>query len=178
MSTGQMLLVLGAVTLLSTLSLTINTMLIGQTTAMLDAETSLNAISLAQNMLDEVLTKSYDAATVTSKVYQATSFTAVTSLGPNNTEASNVRLPDVSYPKKSLLGYNDVDDYHNYTRIDSSSRFSNFTITDSIFYVSETNPDVKSASQTFFKKIVVTVRHQNMTKPLQLSDVAVYRRYF
>ena len=31
---------------------------------------------------------------------------------------------------------------------------------------------------SFHKKVVVTVSHPNMPKPLQISDIAVYRRYF
>ena len=48
MGMGQMLSVLGALMLLSMVSLGINTMLVSKTTVMLEAEASLSAISLAQ----------------------------------------------------------------------------------------------------------------------------------
>ena len=110
MGTGQMLSVLGAIMLLSLVSLSINTMIVGKTTTMLEAEASLTAISLAQTMIDEIQTKSYDAATVSQKIYDPTKFTAADQLGCNSTEASNVPLPDAATPFKSVKYYNDVDD--------------------------------------------------------------------
>lgn len=177
MHTGQMLTVLGALALLSLVSLSINTMIVGKTTTMLDAEGQLNAISIAQSMLDEVMQKSYDAATVSAKVYNAADFTAAGGLGCSGAEASIVPQPD-TYPYKSGAGYNDVDDYHRYRRIVSTPRMGNFDVRDSVWYVVETAPDTKASTQTFFKRVKVTVRHPNMTSPLSLSDVAVYRRYF
>ena len=178
MGLGQMMSVIGALMLLSMVSLGINTMIIGKTTTMLEAEASLAAISLAQTMIDEIQTKSYDASTVTQHVYNAANFTASASLGPNATEQSNVSLPDNSTPFKSDKYYNDVDDYNYYRRSASTPLLGTFTITDTIYYVSETDPNQVSSTQTFFKKIVITVRHPNMSYPLQLSDIAVYRRYF
>jgi hypothetical protein len=169
--------VLGALALLSLVSLSINTMIIGKTTTMLDAEGQLNAISIAQSMIDEVMQKSYDAATVSDKVYDPNEFTGAGSLGCNGSEASIVTQPD-SYPFKSAVGYNDVDDYHRYRRIVSTPRMGNFDVRDSVWYVVETNPEQKASSQTFFKRVKVTVRHPNMASPLSLTDVAVYRRYF
>jgi len=92
-----MLTVLGALALLSLVSLSINTMIVGKTTTMLDAEAQLNAISIAQSMIDEIMTKSYDAATVSEKVYDDSNFTASGSLGCSAYESGVVPLPD-SYP--------------------------------------------------------------------------------
>lgn len=194
MNTGQMLMVLGAMTLLSFVALSVNSMLVNKTTTMLETEANLNAVSLAQSMLDEVLTTSFDAVTAAgTKVYDSTGFTAAGSLGPSSSEASSVPLPeppDTAVPYKSLKYYNDIDDYDQYRRIAFASTMGPFSIIDSVFYVKESNPDLKSAAATFYKKIVVTVRHRNMYPPgvtynqwtgkyyMQLSDVAVYRRYF
>ena len=178
MGLGQMMSVIGALMLLSMVSLGINTMIIGKTTTMLEAEASLAAISLAQTMIDEIQTTNFDENTIGTKVYNATDLTAAGSFGPSGTEASNVPLPDNASPFKSLTKYNDVDDYNNYRRTASTPLLGNFTIEDSVYYVLETNPNTKSSTQTFFKKIVVKVTHRNMSFPLYLSDVAIYRRYF
>jgi hypothetical protein len=173
-----MLTVLGALLLLSMVSLSINSMLVGRTTTMLEAEAQLNAVSIAQSMIDEIMTKSYDAATSSGeKIYKESEFTGAGSLGCSGAEASTVPTPD-SYPYKSVTGYNDVDDYHKYTRIVNTPRMGKFLVTDSVYYVVEKSPDIAAPIQTFHKKVVVTVRHPNMYAPLQLSDVAVYRRYF
>lgn len=174
---NQMFTIIGALVLLGTTSLGINFMLASKTTTMLEAEASLNAVSIAQTMIDEVMTKSYDAATANgTKIYNASQFTGAGSLGCNSTEAANVPQPDVSF--NSVKYYNDVDDYNNYQRNVSTPILGTFAVVDTVFYVSETNPDQKSYTQTFYKKAVVTIRHSNISYPLQLSDVVVYRKYF
>lgn len=194
MNTGQMLLVLGALMLLSLVALTINSMLVNKTATMLEVEAHLDAVSLGQSMLDEILTQAYDQAVANgAKVFDSTGFTATGSFGPNGTEASNVPLPeppDTASPFKSLKYYNDVDDYNGYKRLAFTSAMGTFSIIDSVYYVTELDPSVKSTPQTFFKKVVVTIRHPNMYPSsvpynqwtgkyyLQVTDVAVYRRYF
>jgi hypothetical protein len=173
-----MMLVLGALMLLSMLSLSVNSMFIDKTTTMLDAEASLDAISIAQSMIDEIQVKSFDAATVTNKIYNASDLTSASGMGPNSSESSLVPLPDTTSPFRSVQYYSDVDDYNLYRRVVTNPRLGKFTVVDSVFYVSETVPDQRVGTQTFLKKIVVTVTHKNMRRPLQISDIAVYRRYF
>ena len=116
MNTGQMMMVLGALMLLSMLSLSVNSMFIDKTTAMLDAEANLDAISIAQSMIDEIMTQSYDAYTVSAKVYASDQFTPASSLGPNSTESSQVTQPDTA-PWK-------YDRYFLATSVASSSFFT------------------------------------------------------
>src|SRR5258707_14562805 len=176
---SQIFTIIGALVLLGIASLGINAMLASKTTTMLQAEASLNSVSVAQTMIDEIMTKSYDAVTANgTKVYDSTAFTATASLGCSGTEASQVPQPDVSNPFNSIQYYNDVDDYNNYQRKVSTPILGTFTVVDTVFYVSETDPNVTSTPQTYYKKVVVTVRHSNMSYPLQISDVVVYRKYF
>jgi hypothetical protein len=176
---NQMFAVIGALILLGITSLSINNMLASKTTTMLQAEASLTAISIAQTMIDEIETKAYDAATANgTKVYSASSFTAPSGLGCNATEASNVPQPDDTTPFASIQYYNDVDDYNNYSRTMYTPNLGNFSVVDTVIYVSEDNPDLQSNVQTYYKKIIVSVRHPNMSYPVQLCDVAIYRKYF
>jgi len=174
------MMVLGALVLLGLASLGINHMLADKTIVMLEAEASLNATSIAQIMIDEVMTKSYDASTAGgSRVWDSTQFTSPAALGPNATETGNVgTLPDSSTPFRSDKYYNDVDDYNNYSRVVKTPILGKFTVVDTVYYLTEANLNVKSSSQTYYKKVLVTVRHPNMSFALQLSDVSVYRRYF
>lgn len=177
MGTGQMMAIIVAISLLGIVSLSNNTLTISNTKTMLEAEASLSAISIAQTLIDEIETKSYDLATLNKKIMNATEFTAASGLGPSSQEQSYVKLPDVS-PFKSLKYYNDLDDYHGYQRIVTTPRMGDFKVKVSIVYVSESNPEVVSTSQTFHKKIVVSVSHLNLPSSLELSDISVYRRYF
>ncbi len=194
MNTGQMLLVLGALMLLSLVALTINNMIVNKTSSMLEMEAHLDAASLGQSMLDEILSQPFDQTVANgAKVFDSTGFTVTASFGPDGTEGSNVTLPespDTAHPFKSLKYYNDVDDYSGYKRLAYTNSMGTFSIIDTVYYVSETNPSLKSTPSTFFKKVVVTIRHRNMYPSsvpydqwtgkyyMQLTDVAVYRRYF
>ena len=176
-----MMLILGALVLLAGVTLGVNNMLLSKTTTMLETEAALNSIALGQSMIDEIMTQAFDAKTADgTRVYNVSDFTAPGGLGPNGTESSNVPLPeppDTAHPYKSFKYYNDIDDYNGYTRL-AFTTMGTFTITDTVYYVQLTSPDVKTMTQTFAKKVIVTVRHPNMKYPLQLSDVAVYRKYF
>jgi hypothetical protein len=189
-----MLLVLGALAILSLVALTINNMLVNKTSTMLEVEAHLDAVSLGQSMLDEILTQPFDAYVANGlKVYDSSLFAATASLGPEGAEVGNVPLPDppdTGHPFKSFKYYNDVDDYNGYKRLAYTIAMGTFSIIDSVYYVSEMDPSVRSTPQTFYKKVVVTIRHPNMYPSnvpydqwtgkyyLQLTDVAVYRRYF
>ncbi len=201
MNTGQVLLIIAALVVLSFVTLAINSMLLSKTTTILQSEAHLTAISIAQSMIDEIMVAAYDSATDGKRVYpgQETKLTPSVYLGPEtNTIPSEIsavtipELPDTTIAYKSATKYNDIDDYNNYKRYYYSPSLGTFTVVDTVFYVLFTDPNTKSNTQTFFKKVVVTVRHPNLYPPdefqsydlwrgrfyLQLSDVVVYRRYF
>jgi hypothetical protein len=197
MNTGQVLMIIGALTLLSVVSLSVNTLILNTTVTYIQTEAQLTGISVAQSMLDEIMTQSYDSATVNgTRIWDSTKFTPTSRLGretsPGINEVTAVTLPespDTAVPYSSVRKYNDVDDYNNYRRYYYSSALGLFAVVDSVYYVRESNPDQQSTSQTYFKKIVITVRHPNLCiqgtyNPwqgryyVQLSNVAVYRRYF
>ncbi len=203
MGTGQMLLIILALALLAMVSLNLNTLLVGKTSSMLEIEANVNAIALGQSMLDEIMAANYDAVTANgTKIYDSTNFTSIAGLGPNATESNNVPLPDslplpapntmpnIDLVYKSAKYYNDVDDYHKYKRIAFTPTMATFYVLDSVQYVQENSPNTVSTAPTFYKRVTVTIRHRSMVPPgvafnpwsgkyyLQLSDVAVYRRYF
>jgi hypothetical protein len=174
MASGQMMYVLGALALLSLLVLSVNKIIVENTSVMLENEASITAISLAQAMIDEIQTKEFDQNTVNARVYSTSGLTAVASLGPDAAES----VPSIdTYSFQSASVFNDVDDYNNYQRKVSTPRLGDFLVRDSVYYLTESNLNQKSTSPTFYKKIVITVTHPNMARPIVLSDVAVYRRY-
>jgi hypothetical protein len=201
MNTGQVLLVIAALTLLSIVALSVNTLIINKTTTIIQAEAYLAAVTIGQSMLDEIMVARFDSAVLgTKKVFpgQASKFTPISYLGPevsgtSGNERTLVTLPEspdtISYYTSSRY-YDDIDDYHKYKRYYYSQSLGVFTVTDSIYYWTDTGGDTTTNTQTFFKKIVVTVRHLNLAVDdrtynqwtsryyLQVSDVAVYRRYY
>lgn len=200
MNTGQVLLVIAALTLLSIVSLSVNSLIVSKTTTILQAEAYLASVTIGQSMLDEIMVARFDSAVLGSKKVfpgQAAKFTPTAYLGreTNGTSGNEYTLvgvpenPDtVSYYASSRY-YDDIDDYQGYRRYFYSQSLGTFTVTDSIFYWQESS-DTTVSYQTFFKKILVTVRHPNLAVDdasynpwgsryyLQIADVAVYRRYY
>lgn len=175
MNTGQLLLMIAAMTLLSLITLSVNNTILSSSDSLLESEATVNALSVAQSMLDEIGTMEFDEKTIIKRVFYADSLTAPSSLGRESGEV---------YPN-----FDDIDDY-NYFRGTSAKqvvtpRMGTFFVVDSIYYIPE--PDTSDYSfdypspynaRTFYKKIIVEVTHPSMPNPLRLQDLWVYRRYF
>ena len=186
-----MLTVMGALALLSLLMLTINSMIVTQTTSNLESEATLNAISLAQSLIDEVMTKAYDdsmyipnppySKTSPKRIWDTTGFTPASAMHPSATEAAQVPQPDhlmtnASY--HSELYYSAIGDYSGYVREVITPVMGTFRLTVTVNYADESHPDQNTPTRSYFKKITVNVTHLNMSHPFSLTDVAVYRRFF
>ncbi len=177
--------VIAAMILLGTLALSVNTTLINSSTTSLEMEAGLDALSYGQSLLDEILSKEFDENTINQRVFSYSSMTPISQLGPDAGESFT--LPDSSATDnfQSKLMYDDVDDYLNYRRIVRNSRLDNFTLTVVVDYVNEDTPDNPTTSQTFYKRVTVSISNPYMVKdsqgnvfPLVMRDLAVYRRYF
>jgi len=183
MNTGQMLLTLGALVLLSTLTLNINGTLLSSVSTTLEMESILNAVSVAQSMLDEAMAKSFDEKTVNNRIYTYSGMTSPSLLGRESGES--IAGFDSTYLSRTL--FDDVDDYHNYRRRVFNERLGWFEATATVTYVQETAPDNNSSTQTFAKRITVRVTNDYMPRSnanpdsingLILQDLAIYRQYF
>ncbi len=190
MGTGQMMLIILALALLATLTLSINTTIISKYEMIYEAEATIDAISIGQAMLDEALAKEFDEKTIAVKVTNTSGLTFY----PLGKDAGDAVIPTIdslnvpgtfSYksalPTKtqfSSVGLDDFDDYNRYQRVVYTPRMGRFFVQDTVFYVQDINPDAPSSTRTFQKKMIVKVWHQNMQNPLVVSDLTIYRRYF
>jgi hypothetical protein len=121
------------------------------------------AVPIAEAKLDEIRRLAFDQKSVSKRIYVASDFTAPNSLGKDGET-----IPSL---------YNDIDDYNGDSIKVSTPVLDNFWVTSRIEYVLEANPDVVSHSQTFFKRISITVYHNSMRFPLRMSFLYVYRRF-
>jgi hypothetical protein len=192
MNTGQVMFILGAFAMLSMLALNVNRTMYGSLVLGLEMEATLNALSIGQSMLDEVMQKNFDQKTISKIAYSYSDITAAGSLGPGGGE--EVTGFDSAYTSggtfhdfQSKSKFNDVDDYKGYTRKVWDNRLGYFEVTDSVKYVKESDPNAVSSTATFYKMVVVVVRHPNLPRssdtssasmPIVLRDVSVYRQYF
>ena len=185
MHSGQTMLVIAAFVLLSTLTLSINSTMITSSNLGLEMEVNLNALSLGQSLLDEMLNKDFDENTTGGRRINVEA-KASTILGP---DAGEVITGADIYPYKSKKIFDDFDDYNGYERAANDSILGIFTIKAEVKYADENTPDNNSLAKTFQKRATITVTHPNMTKdlrvandttvlPVVLKDLWVYRRFF
>jgi hypothetical protein len=173
-----MLLVAGALTILATVTLSINTTILQAYVVSYDSEATIDAISIGQAMVDEIQSQVFDSIAYHTLVTDPSNLTPGSKLGPDldsEKTALNGRVDTLPY--LSAVKFNDVDDYNKYTRIVVSPHLGKFTVADTVYYVQNSNLDISSSTQTWFKKIKVTIRHPNLYQPVVIKSLVVYRRY-
>jgi hypothetical protein len=150
----QMLLVLGAMLLLSILVLNTNRAKFFSEQEMAQAEYTLTATAVGQSLVSEIGSKSFDAATATNEFADVSSFTAPNSLGHSSSEV---------YPN-----YNDVDDFNGFATSVNTPRAGLFRISVIIDYVHPSYLDVRSSVRTRMKRIRVSVASDFLDTPVTL----------
>ena len=157
MNSGQTLFSVGALVVLSLVSLNFNSTVLTNTTVEVENKVYLTAFSLADDLLEEIKQKAFDAATVDFPTTNTASLTSAYSLGHGSWEI---------YP-----AYNDVDDYNGFTQTVSAPHAENYTVTCIVRYVDGDNPDNVVWTQTFYKKATVTVTSPYLRTPVNLSHI-------
>ena len=157
MSNVQSLLSMGALLLLSLISLRFNSAVLENSKIETENKVYLTAFSLGNDLIEEIKKKAFDVATVD---YPTTNPAALTS------PYSLVPAYGAVYPY-----FNDIDDFNKYTRTVSAPHAENYFLRCDVYYVSETNPDYKVLKQTFYKRVDVTITSPYMSKAVVLSFV-------
>ena len=160
MNTGQSLITIAAMMLLSVLVLRINSTILNTDQVVQDSKFGLLATSMATSMIEEATNKAFDANTDSQNVTSLSQLTPPSKLGPDSGEA---------YPN-----FDDVDDYNGYSRIDSSMPSAVFKISCSVAYVSSASPNTVSTTATWNKKITVTISSISMQDTVRMSTIFSY----
>lgn len=157
MGNVQSLLAFGAMLILALSSLNFNETVLSNSTIEIENKVVLTAFSLADDLIEEIKVRAFDAATVDFPTTNTASLTPAGSLGPGWWE---------TYPN-----FNDIDDFNNYTKTVSAPHAENYNITCKVRYVDGNNPDQVVSTQTFYKKVTVTVSSPYMINPISLSFI-------
>lgn len=160
MNTGQTLLTLGAMVLLSLLILRARNSFLSSSTVMMNSKFSVLATSLAQSQIEEIKKMAFDESTVTGPVSDISDLTDPNKLGYESGE---------SYPN-----FNDVDDFNGYTKTDSTLPSAIFKLSCEVHYINPNNPDVVSNSKTWSKNITVNVTSKSMGDTIKVSSIFSY----
>lgn len=166
MGGAQTLLTIGALMLLSSVILSLNNAILGRGIMNYESEAILTATSLAQSLLEEVRTRSFDQQTLPPNRVSNPSY--LTTGGNLGTEAGEVSTGD----------FDDVDDYNEFGRIVATSRLGDFKGEVEVYYVQSGNLLDALNYQTYLKRIDVRVANMYIGTPDQtitLSTVIAYR---
>lgn len=153
----QTYLTMGGLVLLSLTSLRFNSAILETSTTDIENKVYLTAFSLADDLIEEIKTKSFDETTKDFPVANTGSLTAVSLVGPEYGE--------------SYSDYDDIDDFNNYTNLIDAPHAEGYNIACQVKYVSEDDQDAESSIQTFYKKVTVTVTSPYMRTPVALSFI-------
>ena len=160
MNTGQMMLTIGALILLSTLMLRINTIDLQTDTVRAEAQYGVLATSIITSIMEKAKSLAFDAKTDTNNVTSTNDLTPSLNLGPGFGETYDT--------------FNDFDDFHGYTKVDSSMPSAVFDISCEVFYIHKSNLKDKYHSRTWHKKISVQVSSAFMQDTIKQSSIYSY----
>lgn len=123
----------------------------------IDSEMETLAAGVALEVLDYAGSKPFDAATAEGPV------------------ADRSQLTPAPFPTgKSYAEAIDLDDFHGILPYTISDFDFDFEIGIEVVYVEEDDPEQEAASQTFAKRITVTVENPHLDQPVSVSHVYAY----
>lgn len=173
MNTGQMLITIGAMFLLSTVILTVNRGSLSTQTVMIDNRYGIMAVSLATSMIESATNKSFDENSDTLGLTSTNQLTLKNNLGLDAGEL-------ISSPGS----FDDFDDYNCYKAVAKADTipivdgleereliFNTFCEVD---YVAANNPENTSALRTWHKRMRVRVFSPGLQDTIKMSTVYSY----
>ncbi len=164
MNTGQMLITVGAMVLLTLVILRVNNGFLNTNTTMMETKFDVLAVSLGTSMIEEASGKAFDQNTDTSSV---SSTSSLSSIGKDDGEV---------YPN-----FNDFDDFDGLVKIvkydssDTTFKSADFNIKCDVGYISPANPEVlKTSPKTWHKRLNVEVTSNSMVDTIRLTTIYSY----
>ncbi len=161
MNTGQSMLAIGAIILLSVIILNVNNGFLTTNDSMMDSKFGILATSLAESIILEANNKAFDEHTAEGNtILNVNSFTPPDSLGPDNGE--------------TFSDFNDFDDFNGFDTTITDLPSAVYHLHCQVFYVSTNNLTSPSASSTWSKKLTVTVTSPSSKDKIVLSTIYSY----
>jgi hypothetical protein len=152
-------LAIGGVVLLALTSLRFNTNILETKGTEIESKVYLTAFSLADDLIEEIKQKAFDEQTVEWKSISPSLLSSPSEFG----------IFDEG--ETSVTDFDDIDDYHGYSKTVSLPHAEKYTVTSSVDYVSAEDQNSVSSVQTYFKRVTVKVSSPYTSYPVKLSFV-------
>jgi hypothetical protein len=161
MNTGQMMLVMGALALLSVITLNLNRSYTTSGAAILRSKAGITAISLSTSVLEEASGRAFDKASADD--IEVMSLAALTPVASLNKEAGE------TYPD-----FDDFDDYNNLVKKDTLPATGIFTTSCKVCYIDPANPTVAAGAPTWHKKLTISVSNPLLVDTVKIEYIFSY----
>jgi hypothetical protein len=187
MGSGQTMLTVAFFALVTVAVMKANKMIIDSESSYYEQAAVEEGSNFANALLSEIVTKKFDSR-VRYDYYQSTwEFDPPSAMGAGASARNRINpvvnskvVPDAA-PYKSIKGssatydFDDVDDYNGYERTVDSQDIKGFHITAAVYYVTKNDPNAPAFSQTYFKRIDVSVDHPlYLKRKITVSAIAAY----
>jgi len=166
MNTGQMMLTLGALVLLSLLALRVNSSQLTTQDTMQNSKFGILAISVASSIMETASEKAFDENSVEDFVPSLTLLTPKGSFGTESGESSD-----------SSDTFDDFDDFDGYTTTITNMPSAIFNVSCTVNYV---DPDVAgfiTTSNSWHKQLVVRVTSSSMVDTIKMTKIFSYWKF-
>jgi hypothetical protein len=137
----QSLLIIGGMTLLSTLILSRGSNTINNISRTLHIEAVSAAFSIGQSAIEQINSVAFDEKTISGDIKLASELSTI---GKDTGETQ-------------LNHFDDVDDFNDYTWSESTEKLGAFNANIKVSYGSNADPDITTNSKTFYKKIEILI---------------------
>ena len=158
----QSMLTIGAIALFSLISIRFNSSVLENMTVEVENKAYLTAFSLADDLMEEIKQKAFDDQTVVFRSINPWELTPRNQFAPEAVDSGETSDPST---------WDDIYDYNEYTRPVSLPHFEGYVVSCSVEYVTKNNVNLESLTQTFYKKVKVTVSSDYMRNPVTLSFI-------
>jgi len=172
MNSGYTILTIGGLVLMMVAAINANRMIVDTDVEPLESVQYSQAVALAEELLGEIRTKKFDENARDTTVLTVSQLTVL--LGPEaGPERDSCIVPDLTNNLRSLIWYNDIDDYKGYSRIVRDADGVEYRLNVDVSYVTEDNL-TPTSTRTYFKKITVTARNLTTEDSVTLSTIRTY----
>jgi len=166
MNTGQMLLTLGALLLLSILTLRVNTSQLTTQETMQNSKFGVLAVSVATSIMEEASEKAFDESTVDDWVDNINLLTSTNKFGT-----------DVGENPDSSNTFDDFDDFDGYSIVDSTMPSAVFNVSCVVKYVDPDIEDFITTTNTWHKQLIIKVTSPSMADSIEMTKIFSYWKF-
>ncbi len=156
MNSSQLILLLASFIILSMAIFMVNKTTLKSRDDRIIAENELKAITEAKNLFELIKNKIFDEKIVSMISLRKDSLTASQDFGPEN---------------ESFEEFDDIDDYHGYTKEVNLENNIKYKLKVIVSYVNENNPDILTSDKTFYKLVRIICSDKNQNQIFEIKQI-------